>query len=56
MTSLRLDRPIINLESELGIQLGINLLGHKYLSEHIRYFDLEGDYMPLSQAMPNDWA
>ena len=56
MTNLRLDGPIINLQSELGIQLGINLLGHKYLSEHIRYFDLERDYMPLSQAMPNDWA
>lgn len=48
MTNLRFDGPIINLESDLGIQLGINLLGQKYLSKHICYFDLERDYMPLS--------
>lgn len=48
MTSLRSYGPIINLKSELGIQLGINLLGLRYSSEHICYFDLERDYMPLS--------
>ena len=54
MTSLRSDGPIINLESESGIQLGTYLLGHTYTTERICYFDLEKDYRPLSQMTSND--
>ena len=36
--------------SELGIERGIDLLGHAYSSEHIHYFDLESDFEPLSQT------
>ena len=56
MTGLRFDGPIVDLEGELGIQLDIDLLGRRYLSECVRYFDLETDYKPLSQATPNDCA
>lgn len=48
MTDLRFDGPIINLESESGIQLGIDLLGCAYPTEYIYYFNLEKDYRPLS--------
>ena len=34
--------------NELGIKLGIDLLGHAYSSEHVHYFDLELDFGPLS--------
>ena len=50
MTDLRADGSIINLEVELSVQLGADLLGHRYSSEHIHYFDLERDYKPLSQV------
>ena len=50
MTDLRSYGPIINLKGEFVIQLGIDLLRHAYLSEHIHYFDLERYYRPLSQA------
>ena len=53
---LRFDGPFIDLEDESGIQLGVDLLGHKYLSESICYFDLEADYRPCSQVMPDDCA
>ena len=53
---LRFDGPLINLEGELGIHLGIDLLGRRYSSESIRYFNLEVDYRPYSQATPNDCA
>ena len=56
MTDLRADGSIINLEGESGVQLDVDLLGRRYLSECVRYFDLETDYKPLSQAMPNDCA
>ena len=55
-TSLRSNGAIINLKSESGIQLGIDLLGCRYSSEHILYFDLERDYKPFSQATPNDYV
>ena len=55
-TSLRSNGVIINLKSESGIQLGIDLLGCRYSSEHILYFDLERDYKPFSQATPNDYV
>ena len=53
---LRFDGSLIDLKGESGIQLGIDLLGHKYSSESIRYFNLEVDYRPCSQATPNDCA
>ena len=53
---LRFDGPLIDLEGESSIQLGIDLLGHKYSSESIRYFNLEVDYRPCSQATLNDCA
>ena len=56
MTGLRSHGPTINLEGESGIQLGIDLLGHAYPSEHIRYFDLERDFKPLSQETLDDCA
>ena len=40
--------------SELGIELGIDLLGHAYSSEHVCYFDLESDFRPLSQTTLED--
>lgn len=48
MTGLRSDGPVIDLEGESGILLCIDLLGRRYLSECVRYFDLETDYRPLS--------
>ena len=56
MMGFRFDGPFINLEDEPGIQLGVDLLGCKYLSESIRYFDLEVDYRPCSQVMPDNCA
>ena len=56
MTSLRSNGPIIDLEGESGIQLGIDLLGCRYSSERIHYFDLETNYKPLSKATPDDCA
>ena len=53
---LNFDGPLIDLEGESGIQLGIDLLGHKYSSESIRYFNLEVDYRPCSQATLNAFA
>ena len=55
-TGLRSDGPIINLENESGIQLGIDLLGCRYSSEHIHYFDLENDYRPPSLVTLDDCA
>ena len=39
MTGLRSYRPIINLKGESSIQLGIDLPGCTYPSEHVCYFD-----------------
>jgi len=47
ITDLRADGSIINLEVKSSIQLGINLLGHRYSSEHICYFGL-GDGLQVS--------
>ena len=46
MTSLRCDGTIINLEGKSGVQLGIELLGWKYMMNTIHYFDIEIDYKP----------
>ena len=56
MTSLRSHGPIIKFEGESSMEIGIDLLGHAYPSEHVHYFDLEIDFRPLSQATPEDWA
>ena len=56
MMGFRFDGPFINLEDELAIQLGVDLLRRKYLSESIHYFDLEVDYRPCSQVMPDNCA
>ena len=44
------------LGDQLGIQLGIDLLGCTYPSEHVRYFDLERDYKSLSHTTLDDHA
>ena len=56
MINLRFDGPHINLKGELGIQLGVVLLGCRYSCESIRNFDLGANYKPCSQVMPNDCA
>ena len=40
----------------MGIQLGIDLLGCTYPSEHVYYFDMEMDYKSLFPVTPNDHA
>ena len=40
MTGLSFERAIINLDSVLGIQLGLDMLGKEYPIETIRYFYL----------------
>lgn len=56
MIDLRCDGPFIDLEGESSTQLSIDLLGRKYLSESICYFDLEANYRPYSQATPDDYV
>ena len=47
MISLRCDSATISLEGESGNQLAIDLLGKRYSTDAIRYFDIEADYWPL---------
>ena len=49
MTDLNFEGAIISLDGVSGMQLGINMLGRKYSTETIRYFDLVLDYMFLPQ-------
>ena len=49
MTSLSFKRAIISLDGVSGIQLGLDMLGRKYSTETIRYFDLVLNYMLLPQ-------
>ena len=49
LTSLSFEGAIISLDGVSGIQLGLNMLGRKYSTETIRYFDLVLDYMLLPQ-------
>ncbi|KAK9988708.1 hypothetical protein SO802_028947 [Lithocarpus litseifolius] len=56
MKGLRFDGPLIDLEGESGIQLGIDFLGCRNLSESIRYFDLEAVYRSCFQAMLDEYA
>ena len=49
-TDLRCDGALINLEGELGIQLDMDLLRGRYITDAIRYFDIESNYNPLPQV------
>ena len=55
MTDLRCDRTLINLEGELGTQLGIDLLRMRYTIEKISYFHIEADYRPFPQVTFDDY-
>jgi len=44
MIGLRSHRPIINLEGESGVELGLDLLGRAYPSEYVCYTDLEANF------------
>ena len=45
MTGLQFDVVPINLENELGVRLGADLLGRRYATETICYTDLKVDFM-----------
>ena len=49
MTDLSFKRDIISLDSASSNQLGLDMLGRKYSTETICYFDLVSDYMFLPQ-------
>ena len=53
MVGLRCDGALINLESELGTQLTMELLGRRY---SIHYTEIKTDYMCLPQVMAADCA
>ena len=54
MTDLSSKGAIISLDGVSGIQLGLDMLGRKYSTKTIRYFDLVSDYMLLSQRTTNE--
>lgn len=56
MTNLQCDRPLIYLEGESSTQLSIDLLGRRYPSNNICYFNLEANYKPYPQATPDYFA
>ena len=45
ITGLWFDRVPISLEDKLGTQLGVELLGRRYITKTIRYTNLEADFM-----------
>ncbi|KAK9996752.1 hypothetical protein SO802_021438 [Lithocarpus litseifolius] len=49
VTDLSFEGAIINLDGVSSIQLGLNMLGRKYSTKTIRYFDLASDYVLLPQ-------
>ena len=49
MTGLRYDDATKNLKGELGTRLVINLLGRRYSTNMICYFDIEADYWSLPE-------
>ena len=51
MTGLNFEGAIINLDGVSSIQLGLDMLGRKYSTETIHYFDLVLDYMILPQEL-----
>lgn len=56
LTDLQCDRSIINLDGELGVQLCIDLLGQRYMTDMIRYYDIKTNYKPLPQVTFEDYA
>ena len=56
MTDLRCDSALINLEGEFGTQLAIDLLGRRYSTDTIRYFNIKADYRPLPQETVKECA
>ena len=53
---LRCDGTLINLGGALGMQLGIKLLGKRYSTDMIYYYDIETDYRSLPQVTYDDCA
>ena len=49
MTGLSFEGATISLDDVSGVQLGIDMLGRKYSTKTIRYFDLVSDYIFLPQ-------
>ena len=47
MIGFSFEGAIINLDVVSGVQLGLDMLGRKYPTETIRYFDLVSDFMLL---------
>ena len=47
MNDLSFDGAIINLDGMSSIQLGLDMLGRKYFTKTIHYFDLVSEYMLL---------
>ena len=45
MISFSFKGAIISLDGVSGVQLGINMLGRKYCTKTIHYFDLVSNYM-----------
>ena len=56
MIGFRCDGALINLEGESGTQLGIDLLGGRYNTDTIHYFDIKMEYKPFTQLMANNCA
>ena len=54
--SLRCDGTLMNLGGALGMQLGIKLLGKRYSTDMIYYYDIETDYRSLPQVTYDDCA
>ena len=56
ITSLWFDGALINLEGELGAQLGLELLKRRYAIERIGYTDLEANFMRRPQVTAEECA
>ena len=56
MIGFRCDGALINLEGESSTQLGIDLLGRRYNTDTIHYFDIKMEYKPFTQLMANNCA
>lgn len=54
MTGLGFEGAIISLDGVSSVQLGINMLGRKYSTKTICYFDLVSNYMSLPQWAKNE--
>jgi len=56
MTDLSFEGAIISLDGVSGIQPGLDMLGRKYSTKAIRYFDLVSDYMFLPQRTMEEYV